>query len=119
MYVRCFIYGLDTTVSADINNTWPHYGGLRHVEQLAQVDVEFLMGFAAVILPAGDLLLLLTLFLVFVALFGVSLAVCGAALKLSALIVGSVLAGVGGSGIYLGDLNSNLVHLTTHILLRL
>ncbi|KAL6887099.1 major facilitator superfamily domain-containing protein [Trichoderma evansii] len=66
------------------------------------------MGSAAVILPAGKLFTsfdMKWLFIASVALFGVGSTVCGAAPNMSALIVGRVLAGVGGSGIYLGSLN--------------
>ena len=66
------------------------------------------MGSAAVILPVGSMFTTFNmkwLFVVSVAVFEIGSTVCGAAPSMEALIVGRVIAGVGGSGIYLGSLN--------------
>ncbi|KAE9367473.1 MFS general substrate transporter [Stipitochalara longipes BDJ] len=106
LYISCFLYGLDTTISADVQG--PIVEAFGHVEQLAWVGAGFPMGSAAVILPVGNMFTSFNmkwLFVASIALFEIGSAVCGAAPSMSALIIGRVLAGAGGSGIYLGCLN--------------
>ncbi|KFY00500.1 hypothetical protein V490_01318 [Pseudogymnoascus sp. VKM F-3557] len=106
IYITCFLYGLDTTISADVQG--PIVEAFGHVEQLAWVGAGFPMGSAAVILPIGNMFSTLNmkwLFIASITIFEVGSAVCGAAPNMSALIVGRVIAGIGGSGIYLGSLN--------------
>lgn len=106
LYLSCFLYGLDTTISADVQG--PIVEAFGHVEQLAWVGAGFPMGSVAVILPVGNMFTSFNmkwLFIASVTLFEVGSAVCGAAPNMAALIVGRVIAGMGGSGIYLGCLN--------------
>jgi MFS family permease len=106
LYMSCFLYGLDTTISADVQG--PIVEAFGHVDQLAWVGAGFPMGSAAIILPVGNMFTSFNmkwLFVASVTLFEIGSAVCGAAPNMTALIVGRVLAGSGGSGIYLGSLN--------------
>lgn len=66
---------------------------------------SFLLGGAAVVLPLGKLFGLFDAKWLYVGssvLFNVGSAICGAAPTMDALIVGRVLAGMGGNGMYLG-----------------
>ncbi|KAF1938527.1 MFS general substrate transporter [Clathrospora elynae] len=79
-----------------------------HVEQLAWVGAGFPLSSVCVVLPLGNLYNSFNIKWVFfktVVLFEVGSVICGAAPTMSTLIVGRVIAGVGGSGIYLGSLN--------------
>ena len=67
--------------------------------------IRFLLGGAAVVLPFGKLYGLFDakwLYITSSALFNIGSALCGAAPNMDALIVGRVLAGMGGNGMYLG-----------------
>lgn len=106
IYLSAFLYGLDTTIAADVQG--PVVEQFGHVEQLAWIGAGFPLGSVAVILLVGALFTSFNfkpLFIASVLLFEVGSAVCGAAPSMSALIVGRVIAGAGGSGIYLGGLN--------------
>ena len=106
LYVTAFLYGLDTTIAADVQG--PVVEEFGHIEQLAWIGSGFPLGSVAVILLVGNLLNNFNMKWVFisgVALFEVGSVICGAAPNMNALIVGRVLAGAGGSGIYLGALN--------------
>ena len=106
LYASCMLYGLDTTIVADVQG--PVIERLGHVEQLAWVGAGLPLGSVGVILPLGNLYNAFNIKWVFfttVVLFEVGSAICGAAPTMSTLIVGRVIAGVGGSGIYLGSLN--------------
>jgi MFS family permease len=106
IYITDFLYGLDATIAADIQGAIIERFG--HVQQLAWIGVGFFVGSVAVILPIGELygcFDMKWLFAGSVALFEIGSVVCGAAPTMNALIVGRVIAGIGGSGIYLGGLN--------------
>lgn len=106
IYVTDFLYGLDATIAADIQGAIVEQFG--QVQQLAWIGVAFFLGSAALILPLGDLygsFDMKWLFAGSVACFEIGSVVCGAAPTMTALIVGRVIAGIGGSGIYLGGLN--------------
>ncbi|KAF2659215.1 MFS general substrate transporter [Lophiostoma macrostomum CBS 122681] len=106
LYTSCILYGLDTTIAADVQG--PIIERFGHVEQLAWVGAGFPLGSVCVILPLGNLYSSFNIkrvFLITVVLFEVGSAICGAAPTMSTLIIGRVIAGVGGSGIYLGTLN--------------
>jgi MFS family permease len=106
LYASCFLYGLDTTIVADVQSSVIERFG--HVEQLVWIGVGFPLGSVCVVLPLGNLYNTFNIKWVFfttVVLFEVGSVVCGAAPTMSAFIVGRVIAGVGGSGIYLGSLN--------------
>ncbi|KAK3900791.1 major facilitator superfamily domain-containing protein [Staphylotrichum tortipilum] len=106
LYVSAFLYGLDTTIAADVQG--PVVEQFGHIEKLAWIGSGFPLGSVAVILLVGNLLGHFNMkwtFIGGVALFELGSAVCGAAPNMDALIIGRVLAGAGGAGIYLGALN--------------
>ncbi|KAK8004477.1 hypothetical protein PG989_004196 [Apiospora arundinis] len=80
LYCSCLIYGLDTTIAADIQGAVVET--FQNVPQLPWIGAGFPLGSVA----AGS-------------------ALCGAAPNIEALIIGRVLAGAGGTGIYLSGLN--------------
>ncbi|KAH8721526.1 major facilitator superfamily domain-containing protein [Phaeosphaeriaceae sp. PMI808] len=105
LYITCFLYGLDTTIAADIQG--PVIAAFGKVEQLAWIGAGFPLGSVCVILLLGSCFNTFNMKWVYVAtvlLFEVGSALCGGAPNMTALIVGRVLAGAGGSGIYLGSL---------------
>ncbi|PON23436.1 hypothetical protein TGAM01_v207670 [Trichoderma gamsii] len=106
LYVSIFIYGLDTTIAADVQSSVVEAFG--HVEQLAWIGAGFPLGSVSVILLYGELYTNYNIKWVFLAstvLFEAGSALCGAAPSMSALIVGRVIAGAGGSGVFMGCLN--------------
>ncbi|KAF2623064.1 MFS general substrate transporter [Macroventuria anomochaeta] len=105
LYTTCFLYGLDTTIAADIQG--PVIQAFGQVEQLAWIGAGFPLGSVCVILLLGTLFNTFNMKWVYVAtviMFEVGSALCGGAPNMTALVVGRVLAGAGGSGIYLGSL---------------
>lgn len=105
LYVTCFLYGLDTTIAADVQG--PVIEAFGHVEQLSWIGAGFPLGSVCVILLLGTLYNTFNIKWVFIStvvLFEAGSALCGGAPTMSALIVGRVIAGAGGSGIYLGSL---------------
>lgn len=105
LYITCFLYGLDTTIAADVQG--PVIAAFDHVNQIAWIGAGFPLGSVCVIFFLGALFNKFNLKWVYigtVVLFEVGSALCGAAPTMSALIVGRVIAGAGGSGIYLGSL---------------
>ncbi|KAK2796117.1 hypothetical protein FQN52_000092 [Onygenales sp. PD_12] len=106
IYLTCALYGLDTTIAADIQG--PVVEAFGHVEQLAWVGAGFPLGSVCVILLLGVLFNTFNMkwtFVTTVVLFEAGSALCGAAPTMNALIIGRVIAGAGGSGIYLGSLH--------------
>lgn len=105
LYVTCFLYGLDTTIAADVQGSV--IAAFGHVSQIAWIGAGFPLGSVCVILFLGTLFNTFNMKWIFVGtvvLFEAGSALCGAAPTMSALIVGRVIAGAGGSGIYLGSL---------------
>lgn len=105
LYMTCFLYGLDTTIAADVQG--PVAAAFGHVQQLSWVGAGFPLGSVCVILLLGTLYNTFNIKWIYIAtviLFEAGSALCGAAPSMSALIVGRVIAGAGGSGIYLGAL---------------
>lgn len=95
--------GLDTTIAADVQAS--AYLDLGEIEKLPWIGVGFPMGSVAVILLIGRLygtFEIKWLILTSLVLFEAGSALCGAAPSMNALIVGRVLAGIGGAGLYLG-----------------
>jgi MFS family permease len=83
----------------------PILESLGEIEKLAWVGIGFPMGSVAVILLIGTcygLFELKTLVISSIILFEIGSAICGAAPTMNAIIVGRVIAGVGGAGMYLG-----------------
>ncbi|RYP61313.1 hypothetical protein DL770_009822 [Monosporascus sp. CRB-9-2] len=106
LYLADLLYGLDTTIAADIQGAV--IDAFSDVSQLAWIGAGFLLGSVAVILPYGFLFTsfdMKWLYVAGVALFQIGSAVCAAAPSMNALIMGRVIAGAGGTGIYLGGLN--------------
>ncbi|KAK1830166.1 major facilitator superfamily domain-containing protein [Podospora conica] len=106
LYISAFLYGLDTTIAADVQG--PVLEEFGHVELLSWIGSGFPLGSVAVILLAGALygqFNMKFLFLAGILAFEIGSVLCGAAPNMNALIVGRVLAGAGGTGIYLGCLN--------------
>ncbi|KAL5360439.1 major facilitator superfamily domain-containing protein [Aspergillus floccosus] len=106
LYVTCFLYGLDTTIAADVQG--PVIEAFGQVQQLAWIGAGFPLGSVCVILLLGTLFSTFNMkwvYITTVLLFEAGSALCGAAPNMNALIVGRVIAGAGGSGIYLGSLN--------------
>jgi MFS family permease len=105
LYTGAFLYGLDTTIAADVQG--PVYETFHNIQDLPWVGLGFPMASVAVILLFGKgytmfdtkVLLLSSLFV-----FEVGSAVCGAAPSSNALIIGRVIAGAGGAGMYMGAL---------------
>ncbi|KND89162.1 putative HC-toxin efflux carrier TOXA [Tolypocladium ophioglossoides CBS 100239] len=117
-----FLYSLDNTVVADITPVGvlcdcrsvlhdradcgkTAVNRFGDVVKLPWLSVGFLLGGSAVVLPFGKLYGLFDakwLYVMSSVIFNVGSAICGAAPNMNALIVGRVLAGMGGNGMYLG-----------------
>jgi len=94
---------LDTTIAADVQASV--YQRLGNIELLPWVGLGFPMASVAVILLLGrafGLFNIKVLMLSSIATFEIGSALCGAAPTMNALIVGRVIAGIGGAGMYLG-----------------
>jgi MFS family permease len=106
LYSFALLYGLDTTIAADVQPAIVK--SLGHVQKLAWIGAGFPLGSVATILPLGyayGLFDLKKLVLLSIFTFEAGSAVCGAAPTMDVLIVGRVIAGIGGAGMYLGALN--------------
>ncbi|RDL32376.1 MFS transporter [Venustampulla echinocandica] len=106
LYISIFIYGLDTTIAADVQGSVVEAFG--HVEQLSWIGSGFPLGSVSVILLYGTLYTAFNMKWIYVAsmvIFEIGSALCGAAPNMDALIVGRVIAGCGGSGVFMGCLN--------------
>ncbi|KIW18017.1 hypothetical protein PV08_02304 [Exophiala spinifera] len=105
LYLGALLYGLDTTIAADVQAQV--YEDLGHIDNLQWVGLGFPMASAATILTltrAYGLFNVKTLVLSSVFVFEVGSAVCGSAPSSNALVIGRVIAGIGGAGMYLGAL---------------
>ena len=99
IYTSGLLYGLDTTITADVQpNIVKSLGG---IQKLAWIGAEFPLGSVALILPIGfayGLFETKKLYLASIILFEAGSALCGGAPSINALIVGRVVAGAGGAG---------------------
>ena len=98
-----FLYALDNTIVADVVPSITK--DLGNSELLPWLSVGFMIGGVAVALPFGKLFGLYNvkwLYIISLALFMIGSALCGAAPTMNAMIVGRVIAGIGGNGMYLG-----------------
>ncbi|KAM0261020.1 hypothetical protein ACHAQJ_002459 [Trichoderma viride] len=105
LYIGTFIYGLDTTIAADVQGSVVEAFG--HVEQLAWIGAGFPLGSVVVITLWATLYTtydMKWIYLISMVLFEAGSALCGAAPTMTALIVGRVIAGSGGSGVFMGTL---------------
>ncbi|KAK5994319.1 Efflux pump patC [Cladobotryum mycophilum] len=94
LYISALVFGLTTTIAADVRSSVIKDFG--HVDQLAWIGAGFPLGSVAVVLPC---------YITSFVLFELGSAVCGAAPNMDAIIVGRVLAGASGAGLFLGCLN--------------
>jgi len=95
--------GLDTTIAADVQTSV--YERFGDIENLAWVGLGFPMASVSCILLIGRLYSLFNikhLINTSILVFEIGSAICGAAPTMNALIVGRVIAGLGGCGMYLG-----------------
>ncbi|KAJ5511535.1 Monooxygenase FAD-binding [Penicillium expansum] len=107
LYVTCFLYGLDTTIAADVQGSV--IAAFGHVSQIAWIGAGFPLGSVCVILFLGTLFNTFNMKWIFVGtvvLFEAGSALCGAAPTMSALIVGRVIAGAGGVAFTLDPCNT-------------
>ncbi|KAF2762527.1 MFS general substrate transporter [Pseudovirgaria hyperparasitica] len=106
VYSSAFLYGLDTTIVADIQSFAVEDFG--DVEKLGWLGIGFALGSVATILSFGKAYGVFDvkwLFIASLVMFEAGSALCGGAPSMNALIVGRVWAGAGGAGMYLGALN--------------
>jgi hypothetical protein len=99
------LQGLDTTIAATVQGSV--YEDLGNLQKLPWVGIGFPLGSVAVVLLIGKLFQTFEikwLYTASVLLFEIGSAICGAAPNTNALIVGRVIAGIGGSGMYIGYL---------------
>lgn len=103
LFLGALLYGLDTTIAASVQG--PILESLGEIDKLAWVGIGFPMGAVAVILLIGrfyGLFEIKYLMIGAVITFEAGSALCGAAPSMNAMIVGRVIAGMGGAGMYLG-----------------
>ncbi|KAF7190445.1 Phomenoic acid biosynthesis cluster MFS-type transporter [Pseudocercospora fuligena] len=97
------LYALDNTITADVIPVIVRdMGG---IDKLPWLSVSFMIGGVCFVLPFGSMYALFDakkLYITCILLFLIGSAVCGAAPNIDAFIVGRVIAGIGGIGIYLG-----------------
>ncbi|KAL2194379.1 major facilitator superfamily domain-containing protein [Corynascus similis CBS 632.67] len=108
-----FVYALDNTVVANIIPVIVN--DLNGIDKLPWLSVGFMIGGLAVILPVGKLYGIYNpkwVYIVSFVIFLAASALCGAAPTMEAEIVGRVLAGAGGNGIYYGLLALLSMHTT-------
>ncbi|PGH28822.1 hypothetical protein GX50_08434 [[Emmonsia] crescens] len=115
LYLSALMYGLDTTIAADLQGAIIRT--FHDVDQLAWIGAGFPLGSVAIVLPYGFLFTSFNmkwLYIAGIVLFQAGSALCGGAPSMGALIVGRVIAGAGGTGIYLGGLNYFSAMTTRH-----
>jgi hypothetical protein len=103
MYGTALLYGLDTTITGDVQAAV--LSDLGEITKLGWLGIGFPMGSVATILLFGvsyRIFNIKYLYLFSIFLFEVGSAVCGSAQNMNSLIVGRVIAGIGGGGMYLG-----------------
>ena len=103
LYLSSFLYGLDSTIAADVQG--PIYASLGNLNLLSWIGTGFLLGSVTTVSLFGSLYSRMEvkwLYLGSILLFEVGSAICGAAPNMQVMTVGRVLAGVGGSGMYIG-----------------
>ncbi|KXX75270.1 putative HC-toxin efflux carrier TOXA [Madurella mycetomatis] len=105
LYLTAFLYGLDSTIAADVQG--PILASLGNLNMLPWVGTGFLLGSVATVSLFGSLYTKVEvkwLYLASIVAFEVGSAICGAAPNMAAMTVGRVVAGIGGTGIYLGGI---------------
>ncbi|MCJ1283719.1 hypothetical protein MMC26_003050 [Xylographa opegraphella] len=108
-----FLYGLDNTIVADIQAAVVE--SFHEPGKLAWIGSGFPLGSVVLILPIGmayGMFDVKWLWLGSILLFEVGSALCGGAPNMNALVIGRVIAGAGGAGMYLGGLNLLAIYTT-------
>ena len=103
LYSATLLYGLDTTIVADVQVSIVQRFG--EINKLTWIGAAFPLGSVAIILPLGVMYESFDskwLYIASFILFEGGSALCGGAPNMNALILGRVIAGIGGSGLYLG-----------------
>ena len=103
LYSATILYGLDTTIVADVQV--PIVQRFGHIADMTWIGAAFPLGSVAIILPLGIMYESFNskwLYIVSFALFEAGSALCASAPNMNVLIIGRVVAGIGGSGVYLG-----------------
>lgn len=103
LYLTAFLYGLDSTIAADLQG--PILASLGNLNMLPWVGTGFLLGSIATVSLFGSLYTkaeVKWLYLGSIMAFEVGSAICGGAPNMEAMIVGRIVANIGGEGIYLG-----------------
>ncbi|KAJ5375246.1 Major facilitator superfamily domain general substrate transporter [Penicillium concentricum] len=98
-----FVYSLDNTIVANIAPTIVNE--FNAVEDLPWLSVGFMIGGTAMVLPLGKLYTIFDakwVLIVSTVVFMAASALCGGAPTMDAEIIGRVLAGAGGNGMYFG-----------------
>ncbi|KAL2194194.1 major facilitator superfamily domain-containing protein [Corynascus similis CBS 632.67] len=98
------LFALDNTIVATIQPSIVE--DFNDQGSLAWIGVSFVLG-QVVILPVGKaygMFSMKILFIINLILFELGSAICGAASNMNAIIVGRVIAGIGGAGVYVGVL---------------
>ncbi|PVH86320.1 MFS transporter [Cadophora sp. DSE1049] len=104
MLSTTFLFALDNTITANIQPSI--INSLGNVALLPWIGVGFALGSMAV-LPWGKAYGVFNMKYIYIfniILFQVGSALCGAAPRMDVLVVGRVIAGIGGSGMYSGTL---------------
>ncbi|KAK0647240.1 Efflux pump patC [Lasiodiplodia hormozganensis] len=115
IYASQFLYGLDTTIVADIQASV--VSEFDQIGQLGWLGVGYPLGSVATILTFGKaygIFDIKWLYTGSLTMFTAGSALCGAAPSMNALIVGRVWAGAGGAGMYLGVMNLLTVNTAIH-----
>jgi MFS family permease len=104
-YTELILYweGLDTTIAATVQASV--YEDLGDLQKLPWIGIGFPLGSVAMVLLIGklfDTFDIKWLNIGSVLLFEIGSAICGAAPTSDAIIIGRVIAGIGGSGMYIG-----------------
>ncbi|TVY54907.1 Efflux pump DEP3 [Lachnellula cervina] len=103
LYVAVFVYALDGTIAADIQSSIIEQ--FNDVGSLTWIGTGFPLGSLCFILPSAGFYAIFNfkpIFILSILIFEAASALCGAAPNMNALIVGRVIAGVGGTGIFMG-----------------
>ncbi|KAJ5980184.1 MFS drug efflux transporter [Penicillium waksmanii] len=98
-----FLFALDNTITANIQAEIVR--DFESVNKLSWISVGLVMSASATVLLWGKIFFQFNTkwtYIISVAIFEVGSAVCGSAPNMDALIVGRVLCGIGGSGLYCG-----------------
>lgn len=109
-----FLFALDNTVVADIQPAI--ISSFGEIQKLPWLTGAFLIGSASTNLVWGKVygqMEAKITYLISILIFEVGSALCGAAPTMNALIVGRVIAGIGGSGMYVGVMT--LLSVTTSV----